>query len=199
MVLVVFEVSNIFSWKPFFEILVASTSCDLRSLTVSPPSVRKAIASVRAENGLSAHFQMPMPCTVDAIQKVGGAHSQRERERVLVAVLIYNLQPLLGRTSIPVDSSFWKGLKTNSHQLVLLWSVFCCLRCSKGFTCMVTLEGDFVWRSSMLSVLNLLPGGLTLLCQPERLFSCFFSIERLPTRITFTLCINRILEKHVAL
>ena len=30
----------------------------------------KAIASVRRENGLSEHFQMPMPCTVDAIQKV---------------------------------------------------------------------------------------------------------------------------------
>ena len=31
----------------------------------------KAIASVRRENGLSEHFQMPMPCTVDAIQKAG--------------------------------------------------------------------------------------------------------------------------------
>ena len=33
----------------------------------------KAIASVRRENGLSEHFQMPMPCTVDAIQKVADA------------------------------------------------------------------------------------------------------------------------------
>lgn len=35
-------------------------------------AAKKAIASVRREHGLSEHFQMPMPCTVDAIQKACG-------------------------------------------------------------------------------------------------------------------------------
>ena len=33
------------------------------------PEIWEAIASVRHDIGLSEHFQMPMPCTVDAIQK----------------------------------------------------------------------------------------------------------------------------------
>ena len=33
------------------------------------PEIWEAIASVRRDIGLSEHFQMPMPCTVDAIQK----------------------------------------------------------------------------------------------------------------------------------
>lgn len=33
------------------------------------PEIWEAIASVRRDIGLSDHFQMPMPCTVDAIQK----------------------------------------------------------------------------------------------------------------------------------
>lgn len=39
-------------------------------------AAKKAIASVRKENGLPEHFQMPMPCTVDAIQKACGVEAK---------------------------------------------------------------------------------------------------------------------------
>lgn len=47
-------------WPSLFDVTKTCPAVSVRG---------QAIASVRKENGLPEHFQMPMPCTVDAIQK----------------------------------------------------------------------------------------------------------------------------------